>query len=525
MRKILTFILFLSFLSVACSDAGRCRDILDRADAVMESNPDSALGMLTEIEDTFVLSSDNDKARYFLLLTQAQFKCYKPTPLSDRLDFSILHFEASDEKEYLSRALYYRGMTQYEAHEYDAAINNLKRGETIAETLGNDELLSKYYESLYGVNYNAGYNDMSLKYARLFLDIAEKMKNYDYIARANIDIGTYYNNKKDKIDSAFHYFYHCLSFVDSLTDDGKALVFANLGICYDNCGDKDNAKEYLAKSLKIKRRDHALSALADIYYDEGDEKVALELWNEALKTEDLSTKITTLKYLQNYHVKHRDYRKALVVAHKVFRLTDSLAAVSARNNIVELQLKYDNQVVEREYYQHLTFIFGLIIFLLCMIVVLIYVFRIKLRRYYDIIILKETQIDEFSSQITDLKKNSELSEKEIAKLRNHVKQTRDKYIDRQSKGKIIYDTVISKSRFRYDIKNAETCFIAYYAVNNAHKFQQWEREYRNLTAGLWVYLILQDMGYSDKDIANILSVSNVAIRTKKSRLKLLIRVE
>ena len=65
----------------------------------------------------------------------------------------------------------------------------------------------------------------------------------------------------------------------------------------------------------------------------------------------------------------------------------------------------------------------------------------------------------------------------------------------------------------------ENSLIEYYSVSHYATFHQWTTGYDHLTARLYTYLILQDMGKQDDDIAQILCVSPSAVRSIKSRVK------
>ncbi len=72
MRILSYIVVILTAVLMACArdiDAER----LSRAEAVMESCPDSALAILDSI-DTNALSSESSRAKYALLLTQAEVK-------------------------------------------------------------------------------------------------------------------------------------------------------------------------------------------------------------------------------------------------------------------------------------------------------------------------------------------------------------------------------------------------------------------------------------------------------------------
>ncbi len=517
MRNILVFILFLSFLSVACSDNEHYRNILDRADAVMESSPDSALSILAEIDDTIVLLSDDDKALYFLLLTQAQFKCYEPTPFSDRLDFSINHYDASGEKEYLSRAFYYRGVSQYEAHEYDAAINNLKRGETIAESLGDDELLSKYYESLYGVNHDAGYNEMSLKYARLFLALAEKMRNYDYMARANTHIAAFCEHNNDK-EGAIKCINNCISFIDSLNNYSKSLILVNIAGIYFNQGNMEKAADYVEQSLELYEFPEAFHILAHIYIKQGKDVEGSKYIQWALYNADVNLRRSILNNLMKLSVQQDNYKDAYRYSKELRQLTDSIASTTNNAQIVELQLKYDKSVIESSHYKRITYFLAILIILIIVICVIIYVYKRKVKLFSILIASKDDEISTISIENKFLEQDVKIYEKDIITLQKRITDMKVDVFDRLMRGRDVYEVVARKGKLPANIPEADRCLVEYFEIFYSDKYSVWKNKYTNMTKSKVVLLILSDMGYTDKEIASILSLSESSIRSRRTRL-------
>ena len=76
----------------ACSGSLRSGELLAQADSVVENNPDSALVLLRQIGNVEALQGDDERALYYLVLTQAQHKCYEPTTADSLMPFCVSHF-------------------------------------------------------------------------------------------------------------------------------------------------------------------------------------------------------------------------------------------------------------------------------------------------------------------------------------------------------------------------------------------------------------------------------------------------
>ena len=64
------------------------------------------------------------------------------------LNFSLEYYKRIGNDDKRARTYYYMGMIAFEQEQYEKSIQLLKDGLKVAKELDNDELISKYYESL-----------------------------------------------------------------------------------------------------------------------------------------------------------------------------------------------------------------------------------------------------------------------------------------------------------------------------------------------------------------------------------------
>ena len=514
----INLILLMIIITVGCSNEKRYSDVLSRADSIVETKPDSALTVLDEITDTAALGSDANRALYYLLLTQAQHKCYKPTTVDGLLDFSIAYYNKVGDNYNLARSYYYRAMPLYERGCRNDAIEYLKKGEHVALNINNDKLLSKYYESLYMVNRNAGYDRMMLRYAKLFLESSLSLGDNDYIIRGYTHVAIAYE-KQGLEDSTNIYLMRCKPLLNKVNKSDHAMALANIGFVYHDRGDYNTAKRYLLQSLKFKQRGNALEELAEIYYNEGNIVEAKKMWGKIMLIDDVDIKISTMKTMIDYHLKQKDFEAAYRLSNEITHLSDSLNKSSDNIHIAELQLNYDNKKTETELYKTITFILSVLIILLAAIFVISYYYRRHAKILSDRIKTKDDEIAETELKIKEMEKADEKSRKEMIKLKTKIKEKPEQLVNMVGQGKIVYDRIKLDKKLPNDIPDSEKCLVAYYLFSNNNLCHTWTDKYGDMTSGQMIYLILQDMGYSDDEMAEILNVSSNAIRVKKHRLK------
>ncbi|MBO5456285.1 MAG: hypothetical protein J6A20_07200, partial [Muribaculaceae bacterium] len=135
------FVAMASLLVYGCG--GRDTEVtpmLDRAEAVMDAHPDSALVLLDSVEGSATLHglmNEADRARYALLLTQARHKNYidetSDSLITTAVDYYDRHSSAEPFRLMLSR--YYQGVVRSNSRNYASAIISLMKAEALAEHL------------------------------------------------------------------------------------------------------------------------------------------------------------------------------------------------------------------------------------------------------------------------------------------------------------------------------------------------------------------------------------------------------
>ncbi len=515
-RLIVTVTVAVQFLC-ACSGSLRSGELLAQADGVVENNPDSALVLLRQIGSTEELQGDDERALYYLVLTQAQYKCYKPTTADSLMPFCVSHFASSGDSYNHVRALYYNAVTGRPSRNPDEAINLLKECERVATSTGNLLYLLKVYELLGNLNDDVGNYRLNLKYAKLFFDKSKEYGNPYYMAHAISNVARAYALLEHG-DSALVCIKQALPIVNRLDSDTKALILANVGICYHENGDDANAKRYLLWSLRVKPRDNALKVLADIYNKEGKHAEAEALWQRALAMSDPPTRISTLKSMAAYQASLGDYRKAYASRSEAAHLSDSIGKAMQDSRVTELQLQYDHQLHVSKYYR-LAFWGVVAVVALAVAASLV---AVAFRHYVR---MAKVSMQDKDAQLEDVRKRygelEALHSSDAAKLEELVRLFSDlgaSTMKLMATGKAVCEEIQTKGRMPYSMPDAEKGFILYFAVQNPDVFNGWLVAYDKLTLSDMLFLVFDAMGYTVKEISAILCISEGAVRTRKYRL-------
>ena len=301
-----------------CTPAG-VKDRMDRAEAVMYAEPDSALALMREIPAGFRGSRD-DKARYALLMTEALYKSLHKDDIKVT-DDSLIHIAVdyyANDFANLNRvkAYYYQGIIDINNESYAEAIVSMLHAEKSAKELENHLWLGRIYRGIADAFDEVWDQSSALDYYIRSLDEFLLDGKNEYIGYAYGDVARSYFNSfqyekaiemsKITIERAKDEKRVLLesiamrnigkSYVE-LCDWTKAMEFfkpliamgseyangqdwMNLGICYLELGDLEMAKCVNDTILKNYPDEDWLTYRID--WEEGNYKNAIEILHNAM---------------------------------------------------------------------------------------------------------------------------------------------------------------------------------------------------------------------------------------------------
>lgn len=132
--------------------------------------------------------------------------------------------------------------------------------------------------------------------------------------------------------------------------------------------------------------------------------------------------------------------------------------------------------------------------------------------------LKESS-DSYCQMLAQLESQQTDNRREVEMLHRQIDKIQEEVMLRMQTGKIIYETLQRGERMPYEYKDADSYLIDYVMLFSPEKYKAWQQNYEKLTPRSFTYLILSDMGHSDKTIQDILSISASSVRSIKSRLR------
>ena len=137
---IIAVVILLSFFHSSHS----LRRELILADSLMNAKPDSVLAILNQIEDTKHLSKE-EAALYALLMTQAQFKNYKPVESDSLIKIAYEYYMGSRDSLRKSQVYFYKGRIHENLKNAKEAINFYQKASVAAESIKDYDFLTLIY--------------------------------------------------------------------------------------------------------------------------------------------------------------------------------------------------------------------------------------------------------------------------------------------------------------------------------------------------------------------------------------------
>ena len=146
MKNILS-ILFLLLAFTACGDKKAVTDVLNRAEAVMNEHPDSALNLLRTLTfDDF--RKESNRARYALLHSQALDKNYIDVTSDSLISVAVEYYKDKDDVRSKFLSYYYMGRVHANGERYLQATSCLMESEQLVEEVGDDYLSGLLYSEM-----------------------------------------------------------------------------------------------------------------------------------------------------------------------------------------------------------------------------------------------------------------------------------------------------------------------------------------------------------------------------------------
>ena len=495
---------------------------LQQVGDVIESRPDSALVILGKMDVASL--TEEERAEYGLLMTMAEYKTHHGIYTNDTMiSASVKYYDQHGDKWHKASAYYYRGGVMYAKEMIPEAIQDLKRAETLAETLDDELLRNKIYELLAYCNYKNNNHPLILKYSQKLLDSSRKMNDSVMVARSYTMVATGFANMEE-MDSARVYVLKSLDWIDPLDSEIQSEMLCNVAIMFQETGDAEKAEQYLTDWVLKHANGKGYITLARIRQKQGRYEEAVSCAKKSLECIDHKTHRRSLELLAELYSQMGDSSQAYAMQRRSKELTDSLASANKASQMADWQMKYDEERQSKELYRRTSWMLWTIIALAVVVAVAIALgtwwHRRKVSRLSFRLDEDARRISELRTKIEQLEKSGKDSGQEMARLKEELESRMERISGTLLVGTQMYSQLQQHQCIAQAAAKELQCLVDYFAQLRPKRWQEWERKYKDLSTAQYVFLIMQDdLRYDDEAIAAALDVKRPSVRSMRSRIK------
>ena len=519
MRRSCFLIFIVALLAFGCQTHKSSKSLAEVDSLVVAELYDSAYHLVTTKLESANFSPE-EQAHYNLLRVQIAYLVNQPLATSDSiLDGVISYYNQHVNHERLADAYYYSAICAYKAKKPQQSIMLYKKAEQHAKQSGSLYQQFKIAEGISFVNGRCANYDLQLAYAKRTLEISRTIDNKKWIAYSYYRLGVAYS-KMGYEDSVLYSFSKIKPYLQFVGQKELPTLLSSLGssLKYSH---PNLAKEYLCESMKYKKATASYINLADIFYREGNHDEAYRLWKKALTVQDATPKDNAIRNIIEYDIERGKTDSICERINEIIAIRDSIDAKLKNDTIKDLQTRFDHEVAIHEKNQSIIkWQWGILAAILVIVVLAVYTI---IKRYKASMVLKnyQMQIIDYTNQIREMELASEDYSKQIETLSHEVKQIMDERAPRLSEGRMLYDSIMeSKPIIRWSADD-EKKFIEYYTATNYRTVDRLRKEPRKekLTDHKLFYLLLKEMGKTDKEVCDIMGLSDAGLRSIRNRTK------
>ena len=223
----------LCLMATACQE--RPAIDFDRVEALMDPHPDSALALLDTLHAEPQHYTAKDRARYYLLLTEAKDKCFLTHTTDTLIRFSAEYYEQHNDRHHYAKALYLQGRIYEDWRENEQSVACWVKALDYGKDSEDHYLLYRIAYRLATLYAYHGIADRAMDLYKETLRYAVKTQDSGLIALGHAYIGRVYSMEDDLKNASIWYEKGlAISREAQCKNDHQAVLQEYIGICCDN---------------------------------------------------------------------------------------------------------------------------------------------------------------------------------------------------------------------------------------------------------------------------------------------------
>ena len=442
MRHLLILISLLSTLSfIGCRDESDATYLIDRAESLLKSDPDSSLILLDSIAVPDNLS-DKLLARWCMLYGRVADTLYTDLPYIQQLLRAQAYYEDHGTKQEQAKIGLYLGRSYVEDKENEKAMKVYLQALDIAlrcEDYNQAGYICSYMGDLYDFEGDYLLGKDKYKEAESYF---RKAGNIRSSAIAFQDIGRMYAFS-DSLDIALTFLLKADTIIVEVGDSSDiGTIYNGIGNIYNMLDNKELAKLYLWKDINMSDFDDAPSyrTLAGIYIEEGDFKNArICLEKASVPSFNDMTRFSVLYGYSLLEKAEGNWEKAWFYLDEYNSASDSILTIRNRENIIKMEKEYEHLKISLENMRlrsdKQTYLIYLIISV-SILLILLWVFQIRIDRKNKRLLKQEIDLSNKSNELFRLRDNLRNKQDRLEALSIQLSEKNEKLNELDSREKL-----------------------------------------------------------------------------------------
>lgn len=442
MRHLLILISLLSTLSfIGCRDESDAIYLIDRAESLLKSDPDSSHILLDSIAVPDNLS-DKLLARWCMLSGKVADTLYTDLPYVQQLLRAQAYYKSHETKQEQAKIGLYLGRSYVEDKENEKAMKVYLQALDIAlrsEDYNQAGYICSYMGDLYDFEGNYLLGKDKYKEAESYFRKAGNMRSSAFALR---DVGRMYAFS-DSLDIALIFLLKADTIIVEVGDSSDiGTIYNGIGNIYNMLGNKELAKLYLWKNVNMSDFDDAPSyrTLAGIYIEEGDFKNArICLEKASVPSFNDMTRFSVLYGYSLLEKAEGNWEKAWFYLDEYNSASDSILTIRNRENIIKIEKEYEHLKISLENMRLKSdkqkyFIYWVIS--VSILLILLWVFQIRIDRKNKRLLKQEIDLSNKSNELFRLRDNLRNKQDRLEALSIQLSEKNEKLNELDSREKL-----------------------------------------------------------------------------------------
>ena len=442
MRHLLILISLLSTLSfIGCRDESDAIYLIDRAESLLKSDPDSSHILLDSIAVPDNLS-DKLLARWCMLSGKVADTLYTDLPYVQQLLRAQAYYKSHGTKQEQAKIGLYLGRSYVEDKENEKAMKVYLQALDIAlrsEDYNQAGYICSYMGDLYDFEGNYLLGKDKYKEAESYFRKAGNMRSSAFALR---DVGRMYAFS-DSLDIALIFLLKADTIIVEVGDSSDiGTIYNGIGNIYNMLGNKELAKLYLWKNVNMSDFDDAPSyrTLAGIYIEEGDFKNArICLEKASVPSFNDMTRFSVLYGYSLLEKAEGNWEKAWFYLDEYNSASDSILTIRNRENIIKIEKEYEHLKISLENMRlksdkqkyFISWVISVSILL-----ILLWVFQIRIDRKNKRLLKQEIDLSNKSNELFRLRDNLRNKQDRLEALSIQLSEKNEKLNELDSREKL-----------------------------------------------------------------------------------------